>query len=74
VDTDPAPDPRDRTTAYAADVVRQHTPDPEGWCTGCLNLWGRLTPYPCTQAEWVAAIRAADVDGRGDAGPGSPMN
>jgi hypothetical protein len=74
VDIDPAPDPQARAIAYAAEVVRQHTPDPDGWCTGCLNLWGRLTPYPCTQVEWAAAVHAADVDGRGGAGPGSPTD
>jgi len=49
-----------RTLAAAADVVRAHIPDADGWCLGCLALWGRLVPIEqCTQLRWAAAVRAA---------------
>ncbi len=66
MDATPAPDPRDRAIAYAAEVLRQHTPDRDGWCLGCLDLWGRLVFIDqCTQAQWVAAVHAHTS--RGDA-------
>lgn len=62
VDGDPAD--RDaalaRTLAAAADVVRAHVPDADGWCLGCLALWGRLVLIEqCTQLRWATAVRAA---------------
>jgi len=48
-----------RLFASAAEVVQQHLPDAEGWCGGCLRLWGRLAPDPCTQVRWAATIHAA---------------
>lgn len=47
----------DRAIAAAAEVLREHTPDADEWCRGCLSLWGRLAPYPCEQAKWAAAVR-----------------
>jgi hypothetical protein len=47
----------DRVIAAAAEVLRQHTPDADGWCQGCLSVWGRLAPFPCGQAKWAAAVR-----------------
>ena len=48
-----------RVLAAAAEVLRQHTSDAGGWCSGCLTLWGRLAPFPCESAKWAAAVRAA---------------
>jgi hypothetical protein len=48
-----------RTLAAAAEVLRQHTSDAGGLCWGCLDLWGRLAPYPCEQVKWATAVRAA---------------
>ncbi len=60
VDANPAPDPRDRVLAYAADVLRHHIPDRDGWCRGCSDLWGRLVFIDqCTQVQWAAAVEAA---------------
>jgi hypothetical protein len=60
-------DPADRADtapmlAVAAEVLRQHAPDADGWCGGCLTLWGRLAPHPCETAKWAAAVRAAYTD------------
>jgi hypothetical protein len=58
-------DPADRdavvhTLVAAADVVRVHVPDVDGWCLGCLALWGRLVSVEqCTQLHWAMAVRAA---------------
>jgi hypothetical protein len=54
-----ARDATDRVIASAASVLRHHTPDPDGWCRGCLALWGRLAPFPCEQARWAMAVHAA---------------
>jgi len=70
VDATPAPDPPERVIAYAAEVLRQHTPDRDGWCRGCLDLWGRLVFIDeCTQARWAAAVHAAYVQERHDGPP-----
>jgi hypothetical protein len=48
-----------RTVAAAEELLRHHVPDAGGTCWGCLEWWGRLAPYPCEQARWAAAVRAA---------------
>jgi hypothetical protein len=60
VDADPADrDAMERLLGAAAEVLRQHTPDQDGWCRGCLNTWGRLVLMEqCTQAQWAAAVHA----------------
>jgi hypothetical protein len=59
-----------RTLAAAAVVLHQHVPDVEGWCLGCLALWGRLVLIEqCTQRRWAAAVQAA-YGGEGPASPG----
>ncbi len=68
MDADPAArDAIERTLAAADEVLRQHIPDRGGTCWGCLELWGQLAPYPCLQAEWAMAVRAAY--GGGEASP-----
>lgn len=63
----PAADGPERVFADAVTVAGLHVPDRDGWCVGCLQVWGRLVPYPCTQAEWAQAVLAApDLDGRPD--------
>jgi hypothetical protein len=62
-----ASDPADRDgiqrlRTAAAEVLRQHTPDEDGWCTGCLGLWGRLVLFPCESVRWAAAVRAVYAD------------
>jgi hypothetical protein len=55
-----APDEASRLLARAAEVLRQHLPDADGWCVGCVLLWGRLVFYEqCTQAQWARAVRLA---------------
>jgi hypothetical protein len=44
------------TVDAAAEVLAAHVAE-DGWCRGCRDLWGRLVPYPCTQAEWATRIR-----------------
>jgi len=75
VDADPAArDATDRVIAAAAEVLRQHVPDADGWCLGCLALWGRLVFIEgCTQVQWAAAVRAAYGQGRRDDRPVPPM-
>jgi hypothetical protein len=51
-----------RVLAVAAEVLRQHAPDVDGWCAGCLTLWGRLAPFPCEMTKWAAAVHAAYTD------------
>ena len=66
MNSDPAArDGVERVLAVAGEVLRQHRPDRDGWCTGCLILWGRLAPFPCATARWAAAVRAAYADPRG---------
>jgi hypothetical protein len=55
----------DDLVAAAVRVLRSHLPDPGGFCLGCLTIWRRLAPFPCTQVEWAIAVHAAAV-GRGD--------
>jgi len=70
VDADAAArDAVERTLAAADEVVRQHVPDKGGTCWGCLELWGRLAPYPCPQATWAIAVRAKFGSGQGPAPP-----
>ena len=46
-----------RTLAAAAEVVRQHVPDEDGWCVGCLASWGRLVLIEQgTQRQWAVAV------------------
>ena len=64
-----------RTLAAAAEVVRVHVPDADGWCLGCLAQWGRLVFIEqCTQVQWAAAVRAAYGLGRRDDWPASPRD
>jgi hypothetical protein len=50
---------RDAMLATAAEVVRQHLPDADGWCLGCLTFWGRLVFIEqCTQLKWASAVQA----------------
>jgi hypothetical protein len=71
VDVDPADrDGIARTLAAADEVLRQHVPDAGGTCWGCLNVWGRLAPYPCQQARWATAVRATLGNGEPPASPG----
>jgi hypothetical protein len=74
VEGDPAGrDAIERTLAAATEVLRQHTPDADGWCLGCLNIWDRLVLWEqCTQAGWAAAVHAASIEGRLDDRPASP--
>jgi len=65
----PAAEEPDRVLAAAAAVQNQHVADPDGWCLGCLNLWGRLAPHPCLQAEWALAVLAGHDDRPDDAAP-----
>jgi hypothetical protein len=60
VDSDPADrDGVRQLLTAAAEVVRQHTPDADDWCLGCLALWGRLVFIEqCTQLQWAAAVHA----------------
>jgi len=76
VDADPADrEATERTLAAAAEVLRQHTPDADGWCLGCLAQWGRLVFIEqCTQVQWAAAVRAAYGQGRRGDWPASPRD
>jgi hypothetical protein len=57
VTNDPAG--RDAILAAAAEVARQHVPDADGWCLGCLALWGRLVFIEqCAQLKWATAVHA----------------
>ncbi len=69
-----AGDPRDRVVAFAVEVLRQHRSDADGWCTGCLCLWGRLAPHPCTQWQWAAAVHAAYTADSADDDQAPPMS
>ncbi len=72
MDVDPADrDGIARTLATAGEVLRTHVPDVGGTCWGCLELWGRLTPYPCLQAKWAIAVRAEFGEGVGPSSPGA---
>ena len=45
---------------YAAEVLRQHVPDGDGWCLGCSELWDRLVFIDqCQQARWATAVHVA---------------
>jgi hypothetical protein len=56
VTNDPAG--RDAILAAAAEVARQHVPDADSWCLGCLALWGRLVFIEqCTQLKWATAVQ-----------------
>jgi hypothetical protein len=73
VDATPEPDPRDRVIEQAVEILRQHTPDADGWCRGCIYAWGRLTFFEqCAQAQWASAVRAAYAEGRLGDGPATP--
>jgi hypothetical protein len=37
-------------------VLEIHVADDTGLCQGCQELWGRLVPYPCTQASWATSV------------------
>ncbi len=72
MDATPAADSPDRVIAFAAEVLRQHTPDRDGWCRGCLALWGRLVFFEqCTQVQWAEAVHAFYAEGRRDDRPAS---
>ncbi len=76
MDADPADrDAIERVLAAAAEVLRQHAPDRDGWCRGCLDTWGRLVfSEQCTQAQWAAAMYADYWDARRDNGPAAPTD
>jgi hypothetical protein len=77
VDADPAArDVTERVLAAAAEVLRQHRPDGDGWCSGCLAVWGRLVFFErCMQVAWAAAaVRAAYMQGRRDDRPAPPTD
>jgi len=62
VDSRPPDETADAMVAAAAEVARVHFADADGWCAGCLAIWGRLAPHPCGQAAWAAAVYAAYAD------------
>lgn len=67
MDSDPPADPRDQVE-FAGEVLQQHTPDRDGWCMGCMNLWARLVLFDqCTQAQWATAVHAAYTEPPGQA-------
>ncbi|MFI7209907.1 hypothetical protein [Micromonospora maritima] len=39
-------------------ILRVHVRGLDGMCVGCRVWWGRLTPYPCWQVEWVTSRQA----------------
>lgn len=43
------------TPGTAAQVLATHVAE-AGWCRGYRDLWSRLVPYPCTQAEWATRV------------------
>jgi hypothetical protein len=49
----------------ARTLLAVHSPDPEGFCMGCLVV-DRLAWPPCPQAEWAHdLLRAAEINGSG---------
>lgn len=63
---DPGAGCLDRLLESAAEVLRRHVPDRDGWCLGCSQVWGRLVLIEqCTQAQWAAAVFAAYGDRSG---------
>lgn len=28
----------------------------DGICAGCLDMWARLAPHPCPQADWAERV------------------
>jgi hypothetical protein len=40
----------------ARTTLAGHVANDEGFCAGCLDQWARLTPHPCPQARWAAAV------------------
>lgn len=47
-----------RLVAAAFRVTQVHQPASDGFCAGCLALWGHLAWYPCTQTQWAKAVLA----------------
>jgi hypothetical protein len=45
-----------RFLASARQTAGLHQQGTDGTCTGCVSTWGRIVPYPCTQAEWAHAV------------------
>jgi hypothetical protein len=39
-----------------ATIAAQVHVDEDGLCQGCLAVWSRLAPWPCTQAQWARAV------------------
>jgi hypothetical protein len=37
-------------------AAAMHVRDTLGFCTGCLDLWGHLTRYPCSVTIWAAYL------------------
>lgn len=46
----------------AVDVVKFHTPDPFGFCAGCVVQWARIVPHEaCSSFRWaVGLVREVD--------------
>jgi hypothetical protein len=42
----------------AAQLLADHRPDAVRACVGCYEQWGRLTWWPCPQAEWAQRVLA----------------
>ncbi|WP_027644400.1 hypothetical protein [Salinispora oceanensis] len=54
----PATDQQEQT------ILAAHVPGPDGMCTGCRAWWSRLTPYPCSQADWATSRHARRITHR----------
>ncbi|MGC9666719.1 hypothetical protein ACNTMW_09200 [Planosporangium sp. 12N6] len=48
----------DRAVTAALRTSAVHVPDRLGFCLGCRELWGHLTPYPCSVTIWAAYLLA----------------
>jgi hypothetical protein len=46
----------DATVDAALRTTAMHVRDRLGFCTGCLDLWGHLTRYPCSVTIWAAYL------------------
>jgi hypothetical protein len=39
----------------AVSVLATHV-DQDSVCDGCVQMWARLTPFPCEQRRWAMAV------------------